>query len=301
MKRKPLYIETHIACDLETLWARTQDPALHQLWDLRFSEIKYLLKPDAETRQRFLYSTQIGFGLKVDGVGESIATKTAASGESTSVLKFWSDHPLSLIRTGAGYWKYRPDATGMKFFTGYDYETRWGLPGALLDKWFFRPMMVWATAWSFDRLKNWIEKDIHPARAMKSQATVSLASLVLGMIWIYQGLVPKLLFPHTGELEMMARSGLFHGRESAVLIWMGAGEILFGLGLCVFQSRRFHWANLIALPALGAGALFSDPGVFLRPFNPLTFNLALMALSVAALLNAADLPKAAKCKTRQDP
>jgi hypothetical protein len=300
MKRRPLYIETHIACDLDSLWARTQDPGLHQLWDLRFSRIEYLPKPQAEARQTFLYSTQIGFGLKVDGVGESVATKTSSGGESTSVLKFSSEHPMSIIRRGSGYWKYQPDAKGVRFFTGYDYETRWGLPGALIDRWIFRPMMVWATAWSFDRLKNWIEKDVHPKRAFISQATVTLASLALGSVWIYQGLVPKLLFADTGEMELMAKSGLFPGREAAVLTTLGIGEILFGLCLCVFQSRRLHWANLLALPALAAGALFSDPGIFLKPFNPFTFNLALMALSAAALLNAADAPRASNCRTRPE-
>jgi hypothetical protein len=69
MKRKPLYIETHIACDPETIWGRTQDPGLHRLWNLRFSDLEYLPKPDAETRQRFLYSTRTGFGLQVDYLG----------------------------------------------------------------------------------------------------------------------------------------------------------------------------------------------------------------------------------------
>ena len=71
MKRRPLYIETLIECDMDTLWARTQDPGQHQLWDLRFSRIEYLPKAHPEEPQKFLYATRLGFGLQVDGIGES--------------------------------------------------------------------------------------------------------------------------------------------------------------------------------------------------------------------------------------
>jgi hypothetical protein len=103
MKPKPLYIETQIACPLEVLWEHTQNPALHQQWDLRFSSITYLPKLKPEDPQHFLYSTNIGFGLTVKGTGESVATKATKAGKSTSVLKFWSDSGLSLIRSGSGY------------------------------------------------------------------------------------------------------------------------------------------------------------------------------------------------------
>ncbi|HUS02913.1 MAG TPA: hypothetical protein VMY77_14345, partial [Chitinophagaceae bacterium] len=184
VKRKPLYIETSINCDLNTLWTYTQDPSIHQLWDLRFSEIKYLTKANPTDPQTFLYSTKIGFGIKVNGIGESVATKTKDNGESTSVLKFSSDSNLSVIKQGSGYWKYVPESEGIKFFTGYDYETRWGIFGQVFDKFVFRPLMIWATAWSFDCLKNWIEKGLHPKQVIKAQVTVMLSSIALSLVWI---------------------------------------------------------------------------------------------------------------------
>ena len=97
LRRQPVYIETKINCDLDTLWLYTQNPALHQQWDLRFSEIKYLPKNNPSEPQRFLYSTKIGSGIKVNGIGESVATKTKSNGESTSVLKFSSNSQTSII------------------------------------------------------------------------------------------------------------------------------------------------------------------------------------------------------------
>jgi hypothetical protein len=36
-----IFVETDMAVALDALWSRTQDPALHQRWDLRFTDIAY--------------------------------------------------------------------------------------------------------------------------------------------------------------------------------------------------------------------------------------------------------------------
>jgi len=76
---------------------------MHQQWDLRFSEIKYLTKDNPTVVKKFLYSNKIGFGIKIHGIGKSVATRTKDNRELTSVLKF------SSIKQGLGYWKYVPE------------------------------------------------------------------------------------------------------------------------------------------------------------------------------------------------
>lgn len=299
MKRRPLYIETKINCDFDTLWTNTQEPSIHQQWDLRFTEIEYLPKNDPTDPQKFLYSTKIGFGIKVDGIGESVATKTKDNGESTSVLKFSSDSKISLIKQGSGYWKYVPEADGIKFFTGYDYETRWGLFGKLIDKFVFRPIMIWATAWSFDCLKNWIEKGLHPKQALNAQISVLLVNLTLGIIWIYQGLIPKILFTDTGEIEILRQSGLFNGNEENLLTIIGIAEIAFGVALIFIHRKVLQYLNILGLCLLTVGAIFSDLMIFTLPFNPFSLNISMVALSIIAILNFSDLPKASNCITKQ--
>ena len=88
---------------MERVWEFTQTPSIHQQWDLRFTTIEYLPKASEEDPQRFLYQTQIGFGIKVSGEGESVGSHSKETGESTSALKFWSDEKISLIKTGSGY------------------------------------------------------------------------------------------------------------------------------------------------------------------------------------------------------
>lgn len=299
MKRRPLYIETKINCDLDTLWTHTQEPSTHQQWDLRFSEIKYLHKDNPTDSQKFLYSTKIGFGIEVKGIGESVATKTKDNGESTSVLKFASDSNLSLIKQGSGYWKYVPESDGIKFFTGYDYQTRWGNFGQVFDKFIFRPLMIWATAWSFDCLKNWIEKGIQPKQAIREYLTVSLSSIALGLVWIYQGLIPKLLFTNTGEVEILKKSGLFSGNEKSVLTFIGWTEILFGLIILFIHKKSIHIINIIALLQFLAAAIFSNVMIFTFPFNPFSLNISMITISIIAILNFGCLPKASNCITKQ--
>jgi hypothetical protein len=299
LKRRPLYIETKINCDFDTLWKNTQEPSIHQQWDLRFSEIEFLPKNDPTDPQKFLYSTKIGFGIKVDGIGESIATKTKDNGESTSVLKFSSDSKISLIKQGSGYWKYVPETDGIKFFTGYDYETRWGLFGNLIDKFIFRPLMIWATAWSFDCLKNWIEKGLHPKQAINAQLSVLLVNLTLGIIWIYQGLIPKILFTDTGEIEILRQSGLFKGYEENVLTIIGFAEIAFGIALIFIQRKILQYLNILGLLILTFGVVFSNLMIFTLPFNPFSLNISMIALSTIAILNFSYLPKASNCITKQ--
>jgi hypothetical protein len=162
-----IYVEIFIRGSLDDLWHNTQTPDLHERWDLRFSRITYLPRPDEQQPQRFRYSTRIGFGLEIAGYGETTGSRTTAGGR-TSALTFGSDDPRSLIRRGSGYWKYIPEPDGVRFITGYDYQTRFGAPGRVFDRFVFRPLMGWATAWSFDRLRLWIEQGIAPELSFRT-------------------------------------------------------------------------------------------------------------------------------------
>jgi hypothetical protein len=164
-----LYVETRIRGDLEVLWERTQDPAAHQRWDLRFTRIEPLPgEPgDPDGPRRFRYAVRLLPGLSVSGTGVSVGERRRPDGTRTSALRFGSRHPLSPIAEGRGYWRYVPGPDGVRFLTGYDYEPRWGRLGRLVDRHASRPLMGWGTAWSFDRLRLWCERGIPPERALR--------------------------------------------------------------------------------------------------------------------------------------
>lgn len=159
--------------------------------------------------------------------------------------------------------------------------------------------MIWATAWSFDCLKKWIEKGLHPKQAITAQFTVLLSSSALGLVWIYQGLIPKLLFTDTGEIEILKQSGLFTGNEKSVLTFIGWTEILFGLTILFIHKKSIHTINIIALLLLSAAAIFSNAIIFTFPFNPFSLNISMIVISMIAILNIKYLPKASNCKTKQ--
>lgn len=288
-----IYVEIPIACPLDEVWRLTQIPDLHGRWDLRFTHIHYLPRPDPTTPQQFLYETRIGFGLAIRGTGESVATRTTSDGTATSALKFASDDPKSLIREGAGYWRYLPTSpTSLRFLTWYSYRVRFGPLGRLVDRLLFRPLMGWATAWSFDRLRLWAESGQTPETSFTLALIHALARLAVAFIWIWHGLVPKLLFRNPDERLMLAQFGL----PLSLLPWIGAAEILFGLLLLAFwRSRPLLLLSAAAMLAATVAVARNSPAFLTAAFNPVTLNLAVLTLSLLAFLAAARIPSASRC------
>ncbi|WP_405888670.1 hypothetical protein OG762_30585 [Streptomyces sp. NBC_01136] len=197
-----LYVEVHIRGDLDDLWTRTQDPAQHQRWDLRFTSIDHLPPIEGEP-QRFRYATRVLPFLTVTGTGVSAGEKERPDGTRTSALRFASPHPLSLLAEGSGYWRYVPVADGVRFLTGYDYRPRWGRFGAVADRLLFRPLIGWATAWSFDRLRLWLERGITPERALRHWLAES-AVRALVLLAACSGMVCGALVDMAGPLVPLA-------------------------------------------------------------------------------------------------
>lgn len=295
MPGRPIYVEIRIRSSMDELWRHTQTPDLHAPWDLRFTDIEYLPRANENEPQRFLYRTRIGFGMEIRGEGETLGSRDGPLAR-TSALKFWSEDSKSLIRTGSGYWKYIPTSDGIRFLTQYDYDTRFGKAGQLFDSAIFRPLIGWATAWSFDRLRLWLEEGLNPAVSMTLSLVHATSRVVLGMVWIYQGVVPKLLFKDSGELAILRASSLLHGWEPQALTLIGIAEVAFGLLLLIWwRKRSLFLVNIVLLILLGAGALFSQAALFTAPFNPFSLNLAMIGLGLTGYWSGEKLPSATHC------
>lgn len=152
-------MEIEIHAPLEQVWDVTQDARQHGRWDLRFSTIRPA-GTDENGATSFTYTRTVPFHT-VTGVGVSLGERSRPDGTRTSALRFSTTDPVSPIRAGRGYWRYAPIEGGRtRFTTGYDYTPGWG---RLLDQ-LARPLLGWATAWSFDRLRIWIERGEEPER-----------------------------------------------------------------------------------------------------------------------------------------
>ncbi len=290
-----IYVEIMIRSGLDAVWRLTQEPLLHQRWDLRFTKIEYPPRPDPDKPQSFLYETRIGAGLSIRGTGESVATRSSGDGETSSSLKFASADPKSLIREGSGYWRYVSTADGLRFLTWYDYKVRFGALGRMADRLAFRPLMGWATAWSFDRLRLWADTGQTPESSMALALVHAAARGTIAAVWIWHGLVPKLLYRQADEQVMLAQAGL----SLALLPWIGVGEIVFGaIFLLLWRVRGMFAINAVLMVLATAAVAVRSPVYLFAAFNPVTLNLALVALSAVGWLSSQSLPTASRCLRR---
>jgi hypothetical protein len=293
-----IYVETRIHGPLDEIWRLTQDPDQHQRWDLRFTSIRYLDCAPADETQRFRYATRLAPGLQIEGWGEMVGERNV-EGPATSALRFGSQDRRSLIRAGSGYWRYAPTDDGVRFITGYDYEVRWGRAGRALDRFLLRPLMGRATAWSFDRLRLWIEEGIEPGQAARQTLIHGLAAVALAFIWIWHGLVPKLLLLHADEVAILAEAGLPAAWLSPAAYAVGLLELLFGLAFIPLAHRRWPWLLTMGLMiAATAGVLVNSPQRAGAAFGPVTLNLAVAVLAAIGLLSLSALPSARRCLRR---
>jgi len=155
MRGQGIYVETIIRAPLDEVWSATQDPQQHVRWDVRFSRITPTTRT-TDGAARFVYERHTPLRT-IRGHGVSIGETSRPDGTRTSALRFTTADKLSPLRDGRGYWRYEPTADGIRFSTGYDYTPGWGILDVIV-----RPLVGWATAWSFDRLRLWLETGREP-------------------------------------------------------------------------------------------------------------------------------------------
>lgn len=300
MPAKSIYVEIEVEDTIEKVWEYSQDPQLHEQWDLRFTSITYNDKLPDDDVQTFTYSTKLMPGVQVTGWGESKGTHEKASGEKTSSLHFGTEQMISPIAEGKGYWKYIPHENGTTFLTQYDYQVRFGILGRLFDQ-LFRPLMGWGTALSFDVLKRWIEVGESPKTQYRRFFSFYAICFLFAFVWFYQGLVPKVLTQQPLEIQMLLQlSPLYYAQASTEIILVGIAEILFSFCWLVSNlQKRLLQLQVVIFPFLTLSAILAEPAVAIAPFNVITLNVTLWIVSIVGLLLHEQLPTAKSCKRKR--
>jgi uncharacterized membrane protein YphA (DoxX/SURF4 family) len=107
-----------------------------------------------------------------------------------------------------------------------------------------------------------------------------VARLCLGFIWVYLGLVPKLLTPVPLEHEVVRRTGLYLSSPDLTIRMIGIFEIILGLWLITGYREKLACALtsgfLIVLMILAAG---EEPMLLAGPFGGMAKNAALLVLA----------------------
>ena len=107
----------------------------------------------------------------------------------------------------------------------------------------------------------------------------------LGLVWLYEGLIPKLLFPRAEQTEFVRNSNIFWSTPELTLQLLGFAQIAVGLWLLIGFAERAAvllattWmCVLIVLVAAGNPAMLTDP------FGALVKDLCLIACAYTVWL-----------------
>jgi uncharacterized membrane protein YphA (DoxX/SURF4 family) len=126
-----------------------------------------------------------------------------------------------------------------------------------------------------------------------NEGTLQLIKLVarvsLGLVWIYEGLVPIILFlnAHPEQIDLVRRSGLFWPSPAFTLVALGVAQVAMGAVLIAGWAERaavalatFGMFVLIVLVASGMPHMLTDP------FGALAKDFCLISCAVTVWLLA---------------
>jgi uncharacterized membrane protein YphA (DoxX/SURF4 family) len=124
------------------------------------------------------------------------------------------------------------------------------------------------------------------------QTINTLARLGLAFVWLYHGLVPKLLFMHPDELLPLLNAGMPEDRAVLFIKLAGWAEVALGLGLVVLRRARWPYYLTAGLMIVATfTVLLYAPILFHAAFNPTSLNLLVFLLAVIGLVSSPHNPK----------
>lgn len=108
--------------------------------------------------------------------------------------------------------------------------------------------------------------------------------LTLAMLWLYQGLIPKIIFQSPTEILIWQNLGVELALAKVLVICSGIAEMLFGLCFLKWnRSMLLHGLNITGLAGLLLLIAMTAPLQLGAAFNPVVMNIAMLMLSVLAI------------------
>ena len=112
----------------------------------------------------------------------------------------------------------------------------------------------------------------------------SVARWTVAFVFLYHGLVPKLLLVHPSEVDLVSATPTM-GLDPALLVRLaGVAEVALALMIVIFWQRAWplHLAAL-ALAFLMAATLVFVPAISVAAFNPVSLTVTTLALTWVGL------------------
>lgn len=101
----------------------------------------------------------------------------------------------------------------------------------------------------------------------------------MALVWMTEGLFPKVFFQQPLELAVVAGSGLVPMDPSAFLTLLGVAQLASGVAALLLRGtplRLFVGAQAAALLVLPALVSWQDPSLWVHPFGPMTKNIPIL-------------------------
>jgi uncharacterized membrane protein YphA (DoxX/SURF4 family) len=102
------------------------------------------------------------------------------------------------------------------------------------------------------------------------------ARISLGLVWVWEGLVPKVLYPSTTQFEMVRRSGLWWGSPEQTLYWLGLAMVVAGFAIMsgIWERAAVLMATMAVLVLIGL-VITSNPEALYDPYGGLVKDACL--------------------------
>jgi hypothetical protein len=118
--------------------------------------------------------------------------------------------------------------------------------------------------------------------------TVKVVSrIALGLVWCYEGLVPKIMFLRADEVSLVQASHLVWRTPESTLHILGVCQMLVGLWLMIGYAERtavfLATAGMLILIALVANG---NPSMLTDPYGALVKDCCLIACAITVWLLA---------------
>ena len=105
-----------------------------------------------------------------------------------------------------------------------------------------------------------------------------ICRLALGVVWLYEGLVPKLLFVRSDQIDLVQRSGLYFGTPEFFLQLLGVAQVVCALWLLAgFAERLAVFVATTGMVVLIVLVARANPAMLTDPYGALIKDLCLIA------------------------
>ena len=108
----------------------------------------------------------------------------------------------------------------------------------------------------------------------------------MALVWVTEGLLPKILYQQDVELAVVRNSGLVPMDEAQFLRLLGVLQAASGVAALALRGRPLRvllWAQIAALIVLPLLVAYQMPLLWVHPFGPLIKNLPILVGTVVVV------------------